>query len=73
MKLFSGEHQTKAYPTHDELCDFGRRICGVSQPALVLQKIAQAMRDTLAIAKGDPRIPAPLLTKMQAAWELGFN
>jgi hypothetical protein len=40
---------------------------------LVLQKIAQAMRDTLAIAKGDPRIPAPLLTKMQAAWELGLN
>jgi serine/threonine-protein kinase HipA len=73
LKLFSGKHQTKAYPTPDELCDFGRRICGVSQPALVLQKIAQAMRDTLAIAKGDPRIPAPLLTKMQAAWELGLN
>jgi serine/threonine-protein kinase HipA len=73
LKLFSGKHQTKTYPTTDELCDFGRRICGVSQPALVLQKIAQAMRDTLAIAKGDPRIPALLLTKMQAAWELGFN
>ncbi len=73
LKLFAGKHQSKAYPTPNELCDFGRRVCGVSQPALVLQKIAQAMRDTLAIAKGDPRIPAPLLIKMQAAWELGLN
>lgn len=72
LKLFSGRHQTKTYPTQDELCDFGRRVCGVSRPLQVLQKIAQAMRETLDDAKGDHRIPAPLLGKMQAVWETGL-
>jgi serine/threonine-protein kinase HipA len=69
LKLFAGKHQSKAYPTPNELCDFGRRVCGVSQPKQVLDNIAQAMRDTLVDAQGDPRIPSPLLTKMQAAWQ----
>lgn len=69
LKMFAGKHQTKTYPTHDELCDFGRRVCGVSQPVQVLQKNAQAMHETLKDAKGDHRIPASLLAKMQAAWE----
>jgi serine/threonine-protein kinase HipA len=43
LKLFSGKHQTKAYPTTEELVDFGRRICGVAQPTRVLARIAQAM------------------------------
>jgi serine/threonine-protein kinase HipA len=43
LKLFAGRHQTKAYPTTEELMDFGRRVCGVSQPANVLAKIADAM------------------------------
>jgi serine/threonine-protein kinase HipA len=72
LKLFAGKHQTKAYPTQDELCDFGRRVCGVRQPVQVLEKIAQAMRDTLTDARGDDRIPASLLAKMQAAWESGL-
>lgn len=33
LKLFAGKHHSKAYPSHDELIDLGRRICGVSQPA----------------------------------------
>jgi len=72
LKLFAGKHQTKAYPTQDELCDFGRRVCGVSKPMQVLEKIAQAMRETLAEARGDHRIPAWLLAKMQTAWEAGL-
>ncbi len=32
LNLFAGKHKTKAYPTPNELCDFGRRVCGVSQP-----------------------------------------
>jgi serine/threonine-protein kinase HipA len=73
LKLFAGKHQSKAYPTPNELCDFGRRVCGVSQPKQVLDNIAQAMRDTLVDAQGDPRIPSPLLTKMQAAWQPGLH
>ena len=73
LKLFAGKHQSKAYPTPNELCDFGRRVCGVSQPKQVLDNIAQAMRDTLVDAQGDPRIPSPLLTKIQAAWQPGLH
>jgi serine/threonine-protein kinase HipA len=72
LKLFAGKHQTKAYPTQDELCDFGRRVCGVSQPGQVLQRIATAMQETLVNANGDHRIPAALLAKMKEAWESGL-
>jgi serine/threonine-protein kinase HipA len=73
LKVFGGKHQTRAYPTVDELHDFGRRVCGVSQPAQVLEAIAHAMRQTLEGAQGDARIPAPLLAKMHAAWETGLK
>ena len=72
LKLFAGRHQTRAYPSVQELHDFGRRVCGVSQPGQVLTTIAQAMHQTLAAARGDTRVPAPLLAKMQAAWETGL-
>lgn len=73
LKLFAGRHQTRTYPSVEELHDFGRRVCGVSQPAQVLETLAQAMRQTLDQAKGDTRVPAPLLKKMQAAWETGLT
>ena len=73
LKLFAGKHRTKAYPTTGELHDFGRRICGVSQPARVLEVIAQAMHQTLEQAKADARVPAALLEKMREAWEQGMR
>ena len=73
LKLFAGKHQYRAYPSTEELHDFGRRICGVSQPARVLQSIAQAMTQTLAAAQGDVRVPAPLLAQLQTAWEDGLQ
>jgi len=72
LKLFAGRQRTKAYPTTAELHEFGRRICGVSQPARVLQAIAAAMHETLEDARGDARVPAPLLAKMRTAWEEGM-
>lgn len=72
LKLFAGRHQTRTYPTRDELLDFGRRICGVSQPSRVLEVIAQAMQETLRRAHGDERIPSALLGKMTAAWDDGL-
>lgn len=71
LKLFSGKHQTKAYPTTDEVVDFGRRICGVAQPASVIQRIAEAMHQTMEQAKGDSRIPKALWTEMNQAWASG--
>lgn len=73
LKLFAGRHRTKAYPTTEELHDFGRRICGVSQPARVLEAIAEAMHRTLEEAKGDARVPAELLAKIRAAWGEGMQ
>ncbi len=71
LKLFAGKRQTKAYPTTEELVDFGRRICGVAQPAEVIAQIADAMGKTLAEAKGDARVPATLWEQMAQAWEGG--
>ena len=73
LKLFAGKHGSKAYPTTEALHDFGRRVCGVSQPAQVLARIAQAMRQTLHDARQDARIDAALLQKMSAAWEPGLH
>ena len=73
LKLFAGRHRSRAYPTTEELLDFGRRICGVSQPAQVIDTIAQAMRQTLDEAKGDARVPAELWAQMHDAWEQGMQ
>ncbi len=72
LKLFAGKRQTKAYPTTQELIDFGRRVCGVSQPGHTLQAIATAMQATLDEARGDDRVPADLLVKMRGAWAMGM-
>ena len=72
LKVFAGKGQTKAYPTIDALHDFGRRVCGVSQPAQTVKAIAEGMRKTLEDTKGDDRVPAPLRVQMAAAWEAGL-
>lgn len=72
LKLFAGKHHTKAYPLTEELVDFGRRVCGVAQPVRVLERIAQAMHQTMEAAKGDSRVPKDLRTLMSQAWESGY-
>jgi serine/threonine-protein kinase HipA len=72
LKLFAGKHHTKTYPTREELIDFGRHVCGVSQPARTLRAIADAMRQTLEDARGDGRVPVGLLAKLRAVWEDGM-
>lgn len=72
LKLFAGRHRTRTYPTTDELVDFGRRVCGVAQPAAVLGRIAEGMRKTLDQAKGDARVTPALRTRMAQAWEGGL-
>jgi len=71
LKLFAGKHITRSYPTTEERVDFGRRVCGVAQPAGVLERIAQSMLQTMEEAKRDLRVPKELWTQMCQAWELG--
>ena len=73
LKLFAGKHHSKAYPTKEELEDFGRRVCGVSQPAHTLERIAQAMHRTMENAKSDPRVPKALQAQLAQAWESGYG
>ena len=73
LKLFAGKNQTRAYPSKKELEDFGQRICGVSQPVLTLERIAQAMHDTMKKTTGDERVPDSLRKKMAEAWEWGYG
>ncbi|HUG21765.1 type II toxin-antitoxin system HipA family toxin [Piscinibacter sp.] len=73
LKLFAGRHGSKTYPSVEELHDFGRRVCGVSQPAQVLERVAQAMQQTLLDARQDARVPASLLQTMAQAWETGLH
>lgn len=73
LKLFPGKHQTKAYPTSEELLRFGTEVCGVVRPRPVLERIAQAMQETLQEAKGDARVPASLLNLMVPVWETGME
>lgn len=72
LKLLRGRHQTRAYPTPKELLAFGRRVCGVAQSEAIVQKIAQAMSDTLHWAKQDERIAPTLHSAISAAWETGL-
>ena len=73
LKLFAGKHQTRAYPTIEELLHFGSRVCGVAKPAEVLQRIADAMANTLMAAAADERIQPKLLSSMREAWKDGMT
>lgn len=72
LKLFRGRHESRVYPVTSELLRFGREVCRVSQPAQVLERIADAMAQTLREAASDDRIGAGLLSKMSAQWEAGM-
>ena len=73
LKLFGGRHQGKGYPTVDELLRFGREVCGVTQPAQVLHRLAQGMSHALAGALGDARIPPTTRDAMAEYWQLGMG
>ena len=71
LKLFKGS-RSKTYPTPEELLEFGRSVCGVTQPQRVLQRIAEGLRKSLEEARHDDRIPRDLVPRMEGAWETGL-
>ncbi len=72
LKLFAGKNGSRAYPTTDELLAFGRKVCGVTRPQVVIDRIAAAMYDTLAAARGDARIARDLHGKLEQTWDVGM-
>jgi serine/threonine-protein kinase HipA len=73
LKLFARPKASKVYPVPAELLDFGRRVCGVADPARVIARIAQAMTQTLAAHRQDPRIAPDLHARMGTAWQAGLD
>ena len=72
LKLFAGPRGSKVYPSPVELLDFGRRICGVAAPRVVIERIAHGMAQTLDYSRTDHRISACLWGRMREAWEPGL-
>ena len=73
LKLFRGKRsKTKIYPLPDELIQFGVQVCGVTRPREVLQRIAEALLETLQKYRTDTRIPNGLIAQMSTAWERGM-
>jgi len=72
LKLFAGSKGSKVYPSPAELLDFGRRVCGVSNPKAVVERIAQGMAQTISSCRNDHRISANLHEQMSSAWESGL-
>ena len=73
LRLFRGKNETKAYPTTQRLLEFGQKVCGVTQPHAVLERVAQGMAEVMAAASSDARIPAGLLASMKEVWERGLG
>jgi len=72
LKWRSGKrHASRAYPDTEALQDFGRGICSVARPRHIVQKIADAMSDTLREARSDQRVGQGLLTRLSQAWSDG--
>jgi serine/threonine-protein kinase HipA len=61
--------KSKSYPDRTTLVDFGARVCDVIQPEKVLERIADAMMDTLS-ELGD-RVDEQLLAQMRTEWNAG--
>ena len=61
--------KSKQYPDRATLLDFGRAICQVARPERVLERIADAMTQTLREER--ERIPGELLGLMSSEWDAG--
>lgn len=74
LRLFSGaKYRSRTYPTKDELLRFGRQVCHVSNPELILDRLAQGMSETLALYRRDERVGTELWKKMDELWGYGMG
>jgi serine/threonine-protein kinase HipA len=68
LKLRRGKNGSRVYPTKKELHAFASEVCGARKPKPVLERIAEAMKNTLIQARQDERIPARLLDQIGPVW-----
>ncbi|CAG9184484.1 type II toxin-antitoxin system HipA family toxin [Cupriavidus pampae] len=61
--------KSKQYPSRDTLIAFGRNVCGVATPEEVLQRISDAMSDTLQ--EHGARMDPGLVRNMRREWDSG--
>jgi serine/threonine-protein kinase HipA len=62
-------NKVKTYPDRQQLIEFGRKHCSVEKPALIIERIADAM--TQALANHQARVNGELFTDMQREWDAG--
>lgn len=62
-------NKTKAYPDRQQLIEFGRKHCAVEKPALIIERIAEAM--SLALSTHRCRVDVELFAGMQSEWDVG--
>ncbi|MBV4461551.1 type II toxin-antitoxin system HipA family toxin [Pseudomonas sp. COR58] len=62
-------NKSKTYPDRQQLIEFGRKHCAVEKPALVIERIAEAMSEALAANR--ERVDRELFSGMEREWEAG--
>ncbi|KJS73822.1 MAG: hypothetical protein JM57_04095 [Comamonadaceae bacterium BICA1-1] len=62
-------NKSKTYPTRQEMLDFGTRHCGVQHPERVIERIAQAMSETLKAYRD--LFPKAFAQRLSTEWEAG--
>jgi serine/threonine-protein kinase HipA len=62
-------NKTKDYPDRQQLIEFGRKHCAVDRPALIIDRIAEAMSQALTAHRS--RVDAELFVGMQREWDVG--
>ncbi|MBD8615537.1 MULTISPECIES: type II toxin-antitoxin system HipA family toxin [Pseudomonas] len=69
LRLRDGDKH-RNYPTRDELIKFGREVVMLKRPERVIDRIAEGMRQALALNKD--RVDSTLHTKMSGEWDKGI-
>lgn len=68
----SGETtRARSYPSLEELQAFGRDVCGVHNPAALVARVQEGMRQALELAKANSAVPTTLRLAMAQAWRDG--
>lgn len=62
-------NKAKAYPDRQQLIEFGRKHCGVANPGAIIDRISDAMSETLSAHK--VHIDVELFSTMQKEWDAG--
>lgn len=64
-------NKSKNYPTRAELITFGKNMCHVKEPEKVIERIGEAMVDSLT--KNRDRVETQFFRRLQAEWEGGLG